>query len=171
MSVLIVRESFFGNGTAMIDAVAEGLAETMGADSVQVVEAAVADSVIPDDVSVLVVSSPTHELSMPTLKTREIAMNAGGAGHVERGVREWISDIVPRGDVQVFAIDTCTRAGSVVGSASKAIVKAMKRLKFADVTRGPSFYVGDTSGPLLDDQLEKARQWGRELAGEIAVLA
>ena len=168
MSVLVVKESFFGNGNAVVDAVVSGLAETVR--KVAVVEAAAAEATIPDDVSVLIISAPTHELSLPTPKTRGAASAAGGAVNIERGVREWIADLSPSQDVQVFAIDTATRAGAVIGSASKAIVKAMKKRGFADVTRGPSFYVGDTAGPLLDDQIEKAREFGRELAAETAVV-
>lgn len=168
MSVLVVKESFFGNGTAIVDAVVSGLAETVA--KAAVVEAADAEVVIPEDVSILIISAPTHELSLPTPKTRAAASAAGGTVNLDRGVREWISELSPSQDVRVFAIDTATRAGAVIGSASKAIVKAMKKQGFADVTRGPSFYVGDTVGPLLDDQIEKAREFGRELAAETAVV-
>lgn len=170
MSVLVVKESFFGNGTAIIDAVVSELAGTVGADNIVVAEAAGAPTMIPDDVSVLLISAPTHELTLPTPKTRKAASAAGGTVNLDRGVREWIADLSPAGDVQVFAIDTCTRAGAVVGSASKTIVKAMKKQGFEDVTRGPSFYVGDTAGPLLEDQFEKAREFGRELASAIAAV-
>ena len=31
-----------------------------------------------------------------------------------------------------------------------------------------SFYVSDTDGPLLDGELDRAEQWGRELAEQLA---
>lgn len=170
MSALVVKESFFGNGAAVVDAVVSSVAEIVGAESLAVVEAVDAPLVLPEDVSVLLISAPTHELSLPTPKTRKAAAAAGGTANIDRGVREWISELSPADGVWVVAIDTCTRAGAIVGSASKATVKAMKKRGFRDVTRGPSFYVGDTAGPLLEDQLEKAREFGRELATEIAAV-
>lgn len=164
MRVLLVNESWFGNGRAIADAVASGIAEVIGDSEVSIVEASKAPETLPGELVALIVSSPTHELFLPTPKTRKSALAQGGTGDVEKGLAEWIRGVEPVRDLPVFAMDTCTKISSIIGSASKAAVKELKKRGFNDVHRAPSFLVGGTEGPLGTGELERARNWGRELA-------
>ena len=172
MKVLIVRESYFGNGTKVVDSVATAIAQQLGDDAVEVVEAGEAPTSLPEDVVALIVSAPTHELSLPTPKTRRAAREQGAIIGFEYGLREWIDAVEVRENLMVMAIDTCTKISSVIGSASKAAVKGLKKRGFTDVHRGPSFLVGGTEGPLQSDEINKAQAWGKELgAGVLTAVA
>ncbi|WP_077138203.1 flavodoxin family protein [Flaviflexus massiliensis] len=170
MRVLLVHESWFGNGRAVVEQVAHGISQVMDAAEVEVVTADKAPRVLPHGLQALVISSPTHELSMPTPKTRQVAIDQGASGSVDFGLAEWIRAVEPVAGLPVFAIDTCTKISSLIGSASKAAVREMKKRGFTEVHRSPSFLVGGTEGPLGKDQLKKAESWGRELGQDLDLL-
>jgi hypothetical protein len=47
----------------------------------------------------------------------------------------------------------------------------LRRLEFAIAAPAESFYVADTSGPLVPDELDRAKRWGENLASELEVSA
>lgn len=50
------------------------------------------------------------------------------------------------------------------GVASRGIAKRRRRLGY-DVVGSASFLVEDSEGPLAEGELDRAREWGRKLAG------
>src|SRR5262245_40778093 len=89
---LVVYESFFGNVQAVAMAVAEGLA---GEIAVETMAAGVAPRHLDDEVALLVVGAPNHQLGLPRPRTRREAINryeAPGAP-VDFGLREWLGGL------------------------------------------------------------------------------
>jgi hypothetical protein len=70
---------------------------------------------------------------------------------VRVGVREWLARGRPPG----------TRAAA-------AGAHLLRRQGFTLISRAEPFLVEDTEGPLLDGEVERASEWGRELARRAA---
>lgn len=162
MSTLLVYESMWGNTRAVAEAVAVRLGE-----DVTLVEVSEAPTRLPDGVDLLVVGGPTHAFSMTRPGTRRSAVEQGAdAGHVERGIREWLDEVVAPEPVDVATFDTRV-AGSMQhlpGSAAKAAGKRVRRHHLGRLVSTESFYVDETEGPLTEGELGRARAWGALLA-------
>jgi hypothetical protein len=161
MNTLVVYESMWGNTRKVAEAVADPLGE-----DVTLVDVADAPEQLPADLDLLVVGGPTHAFSMSRAATRRDAVAKGApTDHVERGIREWLGDLVASDRVQVATFDT--RVGSVrhlPGSAAKAAGREVRRDHLGRLVGRASFYVDDMAGPLLEGELDRARAWGEELA-------
>jgi hypothetical protein len=161
MNTLVVYESMWGNTRAVAEAVADPLGE-----DVTLVDVNDAPAELPADLDLLVVGGPTHAFSMSRPSTRRDAVTKGATSEqVERGIREWLSDVVAPDRVAVATFDT--RVGSVrhlPGSAAKAAEREVRRDHLGRLVGRASFYVDDMAGPLLDGELDRARAWGEELA-------
>jgi hypothetical protein len=83
------------------------------------------------------------------------------------GLREWL-DTVRRGSAEVAAatFDTRIKKPRLPGSAARAAEKRLRRLGFRIAAPATSFYVAGSSGPLADDEAERARRWGESLGRE-----
>lgn len=164
MKALIVVESLFGNSRKVADAVADGLRGQM---TVEVVGPAEAHAPLLDLVDLLVVGGPTHAFSMTRANTRQDAVRQGApAASAAIGLREWIDRLHPGPHSEAVATFD-TRVGKVrhlPGSAAKSAAKALRRLGYRTVVPPESFYVADVAGPLLEGELDRARQWGEQLA-------
>jgi hypothetical protein len=164
MRILLVVESMFGNSAAVAEAVAEG-ARAAGA-ALDVVRVTQAPLDIGPDVDLLVVGGPTHAFSMTRPSTRADAETKYGAHDVgDSGIREWIGRATPRPDLPVVTFDTRVQVKWVPGSAAKSAAAALKGHGFGRAGRGPTFFVAGVEGPLVDGELDRARIWGKELAG------
>jgi hypothetical protein len=159
MSVLIVVESEFGNTTSIANSIAEGLGQPAAAI---VCPPSEAPATIPEEVGLLLVGAPTHNLHAPTPASRQKAAERAAYQGSEVGALEWIAATSPRPDLAVFTFDTAV-AGPFSGSAAKALAKLLRRRGFAKAAVGRSFIVTGTEGPLGEGELAKARQWGAEL--------
>lgn len=163
---VVVFESMFGNTEAVARAIADGLSDGLPVDVVPVTAAPAA---LDGDLALLVVGGPTHAFGMSRAGTREDAVKQGGRpdGGPERGLREWLSHL-RRGTAQApaAAFDTRIKKRGVPGSAARGAQKQLRRLGFPIAAPAESFYVKGTSGPLLDDELARAREWGARLAGQ-----
>lgn len=148
MTVLIVTESYFGNTLTITQAIASGLVQALGQGHVAVLRPSEAPVDLPPDVNLLLVGAPTHDFSMPKEQTHKQAAEKGATGGDSVGVREWIAQVTPRGDLSVLTFDTSLKAKFTPGSASKAAFKALKKRGFRNSERGQSFYVAGMSGPL-----------------------
>ncbi len=156
MNVLIVVESAFGTTATIADALAAGL-RSSGA-TVTVVPAADAPSSAGFDL--VFVGAPTHNLGLPTPKSRALAAQRGGAV-VESGVAEWLVAQSRLGGVRAAAFDTVV-PGPFSGSAAKKIERALKRLG-ADVVARESFLVHGTPAMLADGEVARAGHWAAGL--------
>jgi hypothetical protein len=165
MTALVVVESMFGNTRAIADAVAEGLRESVPVDVVTVADA---PATVPDDVALVVVGGPTHAFGMSRPGTRESAVTQGATADPVIGVREWLEALPDRYDhLRAAAFDSRVNKAFVPGSAARGAAKRLRRLGFRLLAAPESFFVADVAGPLLPGELDRAREWGRTLAGQL----
>jgi hypothetical protein len=168
MNVLIVHESMFGNTRQVASAIADGMrdATAQGGD-VQVVHVDDAPTTIGDDVDLLLVGGPTHGFSMTRPQTRQDATSKG-ATVAREGVREWIAEVTPRHGLPVVTFDTRVHVKMLPGSAASAAAKALRHRGFDRAERGETFWVKDVQGPVVEGELERAREWGVTLAARVS---
>ena len=167
MSVLIVFESMYGNTEAIARGIADGLA---GHTAVNIAEVGTTPTAIPDDVELLVVGGPTHALGMTRESTRQDAAQRTSEALVSRdiGVREWLAALPkPSRQIPATAFDTRTAKPRIPGSAARAAGRRLRDLGF-DRISPQSFFVEGVTGPLIDGETERARQWGERLAHQLA---
>jgi hypothetical protein len=163
MRALVVFESMFGNTRAIADAVADGMASRMGVD---VVEVGAAPAVIGDDVGLLVVGGPTHAFGMSRPDTRQSAVQQapGPVVSAGSGLREWLAVVRGPAGVAVTAFDTRVIRPRMPGSAARAALRRLRRRGFRAAAPATSFYVVGTTGPLVEAEPQRARQWGEQVA-------
>jgi flavodoxin len=148
MHVMIVYDSKFGNTKA----VAQTIGETMrGRANVDVFSTSEVES-IPSDLDLLVVGSPTQ------------------AHGVEQTMKDFL-DAVPTErvrDVRLAVFDTRVKWPKLLsGSAADGIAKRLERKGARLIHEPESFFVGDKEGPLLEDELTRASEWGEHLFAAI----
>jgi hypothetical protein len=161
MLVQVVQESLFGNTRAVADAVADGLRES-GCEVV--IDQAGPDTPVrqPD---LLLVLGPTHALGMTRPASRADAVQRGARGRADAGIREWLATLPARDPAATaFACADTRSAPRIPGSAARAAHRRLRRRGYRPVAAPRSFWVAGTSGPLRDGELDRAREWGRELA-------
>ncbi|GAA3870080.1 flavodoxin family protein [Leifsonia kafniensis] len=162
MRALVVYETIWGNTEQIARAIATGLRVSM---TVEIVDSESAPTVV-NHYDLVVVGGPTHAFSMTRSSTREGAVAQRGAPRAPaKGIREWLVEVTPPGRaVSAATFDTRVNAPRLPGSAAKAAKRELKELGFNIVAKQKSFRVHGYEGPLLDGELERAEQWGRELA-------
>jgi hypothetical protein len=166
MGALIVVESSFGNTRAIAGAVADGLGQFMTVEVCDVVHAPMR---IEWRVDLLVVGGPTHALGMSRPDTRrDTARQAGDAAGPGTGVREWLAS-GPTGIGRAAAFDTRIDKRWVPGSAARGIAKGLRRLGGDLVVAPETFWVTATPGPLATGELDRAYEWGVQLAAMLIV--
>lgn len=154
MTALVLVESCFGNTAAIAREVADALGAAL-------VAAADAPAAVPADIDLLIVAAPTHNLGLPSAKSRALAAERGAQAPVS-GVREWIEAASPTG-ARTIAIDTSVASGRMLGTAAKAAHRALRRRGFRAAERGPSFTVAGTPAVLAEGELPRAREWASAL--------
>lgn len=171
-NALVVYESLFGDARTIAAAIAEGLSTRMPAEAVSAVHAPTA---IGPDVGLLVVGGPNHATGMPRPATREGATRDHPDLHpesLERGLREWLDEVtVDAPDLPAAAFDTRLhhpRFVAALDHAARSEEKLLKHLHCRIVAPAEHFSVTAAEGPLADGEEERARQWGRALAEQLA---
>lgn len=172
MEALIVYESMYGNTRAIAKAIAEGWGD--GADTCTVRDAATP----PADLELLVVGGPTQIHGMTTSFSRRIAINAGlKEGHVEidpdaveaPGLRRWLHDLPNVHGCRAAAFDTrLAGAPGRTGSAARGISRRLRSHGYR-VEWTESYIVKGGDGPLVEGELERAREWGATMRRSIRV--
>lgn len=164
MRALVVYESMFGNTKEIAEAVAEGLARHMVVETVEVGHT----RPLPDDTGLVVVGGPTHAFGMSRESTRrDAAKQAGGTVVSQRiGLREWLATVHADG-IPSASFDTRVDHPRLPGSAARAAGRQLHRDGFTQVAPANSFYVTGTTGPLLDGETDRAREWGEKLARSV----
>lgn len=164
MRALVVVESLWGNTLQVARAIADGIG-----GGCLVVSADERPSV-DDHVGLLIVGAPTHAFALPSPATRRSAAQQGAPNVPERGVLEWLDALPPaRSDIPIATFDTRTVHPRLPGSAAKRAMKRLVQRGFRPIAKVESFGVHGYGGPLADGELERARAWGRSLAGDAAV--
>lgn len=160
MRTLVVHESMWGNSRAVATAIASGLTGEVTCTDVADAPATL------EGVDLLVVGGPTHAFSMSRATTRRDAVAKGAdSGHEAQGIREWLEHVPAGSGARIATFDT--RVGSMrhlPGSAAKSAAKVVKHHHVGPVIAVESFYVADMAGPLLEGELDRAREWAGSLA-------
>jgi flavodoxin len=161
---LVIYESMFGNTRAIARAVEEGLSMRMRTDFREVSEA---PTRIPEDVTLLVVGGPTHAFGLTRARTREDASRQASGPLVSPGIglREWLGNLCDVRGISAATFDTRIFKPRVPGSAAKGGEKRLRRKGFRIIAPAESFWVTGTQGPLVEGEIERARDWASRLAG------
>lgn len=167
MTVLVVFESHWGNTEQVARSIAAG-AEEEGA-AVRVASVTDAPTTLAD-IDLLVAGGPTHAFSMSRESTRLSAVKQGSTtGSAATGLREYLQALVDHHQhPRIATFDTRVAAARrFPGSAARAAARLARREGFAVDHEPESFWVHDSSGPLEEGELERARQWGHDLAASL----
>ena len=176
MRAVVVFESMYGNTHAVADEIATGLA------GVGEVVVGSTDQIPPSTFAgdLLVVGGPTHVHGMSSKSSRHAAAEAADADPEldldenanAPGLRSWLKQLPDGKDTAAAAYDTrIDQPTLITGSAAKGIAKRLRRHGYALAGDPMSFLVGDSGGPLLAGELERARAWGGHLATRLGAEA
>jgi hypothetical protein len=166
LQALVVYESMFGCTEQVARAVADGLdAEGLRVTLTDVRNAPPASDAQYD---VLVVGAPTHAFSLSRPATRADAVRQGGRPEsAATGMREWLT-ATPRAAGRgrpAAAFDTrVTKVRRLPKAASTRAAHVLAHHGYTLIARPTPFLVQDTSGPVVDGELDRAAAWGRALA-------
>jgi flavodoxin len=170
MNALVVYESVYGNTRAVAEAIADGLG---GAPVIPVHEAPEHDGQ-PD---LLVVGGPTHIHGLATTRSRQMAVEAAGedgspevdaGATAEPGLRSWLRDLPNVVGGRAATFDTrLDKSAWITGRASHGIARRLRGRGY-EVIGSDSFLVAESEGPLAEGELERAREWGAQLASMAA---
>jgi hypothetical protein len=170
MKVVVVYESLYGNTRQIAEAVAEGLGEAADVELHPVAETAPADV---EGADLLVVGGPTHVHGMSSKRSREGAVEDAKKKPDAQlqpdvsgpALRDWFDGLGTAPGGRAAAFDTRLDKPKVItGSASKGIAQRLRRHGY-QVVGDESFIVTGSPGPLLEGERERAREWGKALAG------
>jgi hypothetical protein len=159
MNVIVVYESVWGNTAAVARAIAEGFgpdAQAYPTDEVPQ-ELATAD--------LIVAGSPVFGFSLPTEAMRENILRsetdaAAPPDLSHPSLRSWL-DTLPAGHGRSAAFET--RIWWSPRGATGAIEKRLTQRGYMPISQAQKFVVRDKYGPLREGELDRAREWGREL--------
>jgi len=161
MKFVVVYESYWGNTAAVAKAIAEGLGP--GASVLSTAEATGAEIA---DADLIVAGSPVIAFGLPTEKMREsIRANPGKAPAApdlsHPSLRSWL-EALPKGQGRAAAFET--RVKHSPGGAASKIIDKLKNAGYTPIAEAQRFIVKGKFGPLVDGELDRARQWGAALA-------
>ena len=165
MHAIVVYESLWGNTAAVARAIAEGLGSSTRAfatDEVPTDQVASAD--------LIVAGSPVFGFNLPTEAVRAGIARSETDGPTppdlsHPSLRSWL-DALPEGNGRSEAFET--RIWWSPRGATGAIEKRLSRAGYQPMAKAQKFVVRDKAGPLRDGELDRARQWGRDLAAQLA---
>lgn len=161
MKAVVVFESLWGNTAAIAGAIAEGIGGgTVALPTKDAGPEAVAGA------DLIAVGGPVFAFHLSSERTR-----AQIRDHPEPGspvpdltsppIREWLAKI-PLGSAAFAAFDTEVRGP--FGKGAPAIAKELAAKGYHPIIKPEGFIVLGKYGPLKDGELERAREWGRQLA-------
>jgi flavodoxin len=158
---LVVYESVWGNTAAIARAVADGMGPEVRAYATDEVPADVVASA-----DLIVAGSPVFGFSLPTDRMRERILQDEADAALppdlsHPSLRSWL-DALPPGHGLSAAFET--RIWWSPRGATGTIEKRLSKLGYPPIMKGQKFVVRDKYGPLRDGELDRAREWGRQLA-------
>jgi hypothetical protein len=165
VNAVVVYESLWGNTAAIARAIADGLGQ--GARALSTAEA---DTALIAEAQLIVAGAPVLGFGLPTEQMRDgLRRNPGKAPSPpdlsHPSMRAWLGAL-PAGAGWAAAFDTQVRGP--FGSAGPEIAKALEHAGHKALTKPAAFVVKGKFGPLKDGELERARQWGADLAAALA---
>lgn len=167
MKAIVVYESLWGNTAAIARAIAEGIGS--GARALSTTDATPAALA---GVDLIVAGAPLLGFQLPSEQMRE-GIRSGprrpptppDLSHPT--MRAWMEGLPSSGPEGRRYAAFETRLWWSPGSATKAIGLGLEKAGYREASKARRFIVKGAYGPLKDGELEKARQWGAELAGAI----
>ncbi len=160
MKVIVVYESHWGNTASVAKAIAEGIgpeARALTTDEAAPTTVAEADLIVAG-APVMAFSLPSDKM-LATLAGDMKAPTPADLSHPS--LRSWL-DRLPAGHGRSAQFETGLRWSP--GGASGAIGHKLEQAGFKRLGKSRRFVVKGSYGPLRDGELERARQWGTELA-------
>ena len=160
MNVIVVYESHWGNTASVARAIADGFGP-----AARVLTTDEATPTVVADADLIVAGAPVMAFSLPgdrmlaTIASDTKAPSPGDLSHPS--MRAWL-DQVPAGHGRSAQFETGLRWSP--GGATGAITKKLESAGFKRLTKSQRFVVKGSYGPLRDGELERAQQWGQELA-------
>jgi hypothetical protein len=160
MKVIVVYESHWGNTAAVARAIADGIgpeAHALTTDEAQPTTVAEADLIIAG-APVMAFSLPSDKM-LATVAGDTKAPTPPDVSHVS--MRSWL-DRLPAGHGRSAEFETGLRWSP--GGATGAIGHKLEEAGFKRLAKSRRFVVKGSYGPLREGELERAQQWGTELA-------
>lgn len=161
MNAVVVYESHWGNTEAIANAIAAGLGpEARALTTDEAFGAAIGDA------ELIVAGAPVITFRLASDATREgIASEAAKAPTPpdlsHPSMRSWLDRLeIGHGHYAAFETRMRWSPGGAIGSLEHGLHEA----GFQPLAKGQRFVVTGKYGPLRDGELERARQWGSELA-------
>ncbi|MHB0886754.1 MAG: hypothetical protein ACYC6I_09725 [Bacillota bacterium] len=161
MKAVVIYESLWGNTAAIARAIAEGIGP-----GVRALSTSEASGEAMAGVDLIVAGAPVFGFSLASEKMlQNIGANPGNppappdVSHPS--LRSWL-DRLPHGRGRSAAFET--RLSWSPGGATPAIIRGLEGAGFSPIAKAGRFIVKGKYGPLRDGELERARQWGAELA-------
>jgi hypothetical protein len=165
MKAVVVYESLWGNTAAVARAIADGIgpeARCLSTDEAS--PPAIADA------DLIVAGAPVHGFRLGD--DRMHAAIARDEAHAPKPpdlshlpLRSWL-DGLPEGHARSAAFET--RIWWSPRGATGDIQSRLTRAGYRPIAQAQKFVVTDKYGPLRDGELERAHQWGQELAAAVA---
>ncbi len=165
MKAVVVYESLWGNTAAVASAIAEGI----GGGTVALPTKDAGPDVIAG-ADLIAVGGPVFAFHLSSEKTREQIRDNPEPGSPPPdlsgpSIREWL-DGLPAGRVAVAAFDTEVRGP--FGKGAPTIAKELAAKGYHTVVKPEGFIVLGKYGPLKEGELDRAREWGRQLAAKVS---
>ncbi len=161
MKAIVVYESLWGNTAAIARAIAEGLGGgTPALSTAEATGEALAG------VDLIVAGAPILAFALPSEQVRaNLARDPGRAPSPpdlsHPSMRSWLAAL-PAGHGRAAGFET--RIWWSPGSSSKAILRGLERAGYRAIAKPQRFIVQGGYGPLRPGEVERARDWGAELA-------
>jgi hypothetical protein len=161
MKAIVVYESLWGNTAAIARAIAEGIGP-----EAQALSTAEATAEVIADADLIVAGAPVIAFNLPTEQTRDsIRTNPSRArsnpDFSHPSMRSWL-EALPKGQGRAAAFET--RLWWSPGGSTSTIVRKLEGAGYRTVAKAQRFIVKGAYGPLRNGEVERARQWGAELA-------
>jgi hypothetical protein len=164
MKAVVVYESYWGNTAAVARAVAEGIGQAARA-----LPTDEADDAAMADVDLVVVGAPVIAFGLAGDRGRRAVEDASEdaprpADLSHPPLRGWLQQL-PSGRGWYAAFET--RIWWSPRGATGSIQGELSRAGYRRLAKAEKFIVRGPQGPLRDGELERARQWGRDLAAAV----
>lgn len=160
MKVIVVYELHWGNTAAVARAIADGFGP-----EAQVLTTDEASPTAVVDADLIVAGAPVMAFRLPndkmlaTMASDTKAPTPPELSHAS--MRSWL-DRIAAGRGRSAAFETALRWSP--GGATGAIDDKLGRAGFTRLAKGRRFVVKSSYGPLREGELERAKEWGSELA-------
>jgi len=161
MNAVVVYESHWGNTAAVARAIAEGIGpDARALTTDEATGPAIAGA------SLIVAGAPLMMFGLPGERAMTGLQKAADSASpppdlAHPSLRAWLADL-PSGRGVAAAFETRLRWSP--GGATGTIERGLETAGYRRVAKAQRFVVTGQQGPLREGELERAREWGRELA-------